>query len=256
MRPYSVTNFTNPAILQVALWPYTFTPIATALASVVTQTFLGWRVYRLSNSRVLYGLIMVFAVPACVIGIVCGTKAWIIKFSAELVVLQKLVTAWLVLQLSVDIFTATTLGWLLWSAKTGFQRTDTVLNRLIRGAIQTGFFAAIFAAGDLITFLRVPSTNFYGMFAIPIGRIYTNTLLDTLLTRTELKHKLNGAIDMDSTRQAPSMLQWAPATGGSTTRNDSTNIPLSEISTQKEVVVFGDDGIINPRDLKGSAESV
>ena len=52
-----------------------------------------------------------------------------------------------------------------------------MLNRLIRGAIQTGFFAAIFAAGDLITFLRVPSTNFYGMFAIPIGRIYTNVSL-------------------------------------------------------------------------------
>ena len=70
-----------------------------------------------------------------------------------------------------------TLGFLLWRAKTGFSKTDTVLNRLIRGAIQTGLFAAIFAAGDLITFLRVPTTNFYGMFAIPIGRIYTNVSL-------------------------------------------------------------------------------
>ena len=28
--------------------------------------------------------------------------------------------------------------------------------------------------GDLITFVVLPNTNLYGMFAIPIGRIYTN----------------------------------------------------------------------------------
>lgn len=61
----------------------------------------------------------------------------------------------------------------------------------------------------------------YGFFAIPIGRIYTNvsyplsyyllgmclmwcnqTLLDTLLTRTELRQHLHGAIDVDSTVSA------------------------------------------------------
>lgn len=59
-------------------------------------------------------------------------------------------------------------------SRTGFRKTDTILNRLIRGAIQTGLFAGIFSIGDLITFIAVPSTNLYGMFAIPIGRIYTN----------------------------------------------------------------------------------
>lgn len=28
--------------------------------------------------------------------------------------------------------------------------------------------------GDLITFVVLPTMNLYGMFAIPIGRIYTN----------------------------------------------------------------------------------
>ena len=59
-------------------------------------------------------------------------------------------------------------------SKTGIRRTDSVLNRLIRGTIQTGLFASIFSLGDLLTFLTLPDTNLYGMFAIPIGRIYTN----------------------------------------------------------------------------------
>ena len=48
-----------------------------------------------------------------------------------------------------------------------------MINRLIRGAIQTGVFASIFSLGGLIGFLASPNTNLYGMFAIPIGRVYT-----------------------------------------------------------------------------------
>jgi len=64
-----------------------------------------------------------------------------------------------------------TLTVILSRSRTGFRKTDSVINRLIRGAIQTGLFAGLFSLGDLITFLRWPQTNLFGMFAIPIGRI-------------------------------------------------------------------------------------
>ena len=57
-------------------------------------------------------------------------------------------------------------------ARTGFRRTDNVINRLTLGAIQTGFFATICAGGVIIARFA-PSTNIYAMFAIPLGRIYT-----------------------------------------------------------------------------------
>jgi hypothetical protein len=59
-------------------------------------------------------------------------------------------------------------------SRTGFRKTDSVLKRLIRGAIQTGLFAGIFSMADLITFIVLPNTELYAMFTIPIGRIYTN----------------------------------------------------------------------------------
>lgn len=59
-------------------------------------------------------------------------------------------------------------------SRTGTRKTDTVLNRLIRGAILTGLFPGIFSLADLVTFVVLPNTNLYGMFAIPLGRIYTN----------------------------------------------------------------------------------
>jgi hypothetical protein len=69
------------------------------------------------------------------------------------------------------------LTFVLAQARTGFRSTDIVINRLIRGVIQTGVFASIFSLGNLIAFLTSPTTNLCGMFAIPIGRIYTNVRL-------------------------------------------------------------------------------
>ena len=59
-------------------------------------------------------------------------------------------------------------------SRTGFRKTDTILNRLIRGAIQTGFLAVIFAVGVLIAFVVFPNTTTYIMLGIPVGCIYSN----------------------------------------------------------------------------------
>jgi len=65
---YCVTNYNNPTAITSALWPYTFTPIATALAALLTQIFLGYRIYRLSSSRILFGIIIVLAIPSFALG--------------------------------------------------------------------------------------------------------------------------------------------------------------------------------------------
>jgi hypothetical protein len=44
------------------------------------------------------------------------------------------------------------MAYVLWKSRTGFRTTDSVIYKLIRGAIQTGIFATVFAAGDLISF--------------------------------------------------------------------------------------------------------
>jgi len=135
------------------------------------------------------------------------------------------------MQVSIDLFITGTLTIILTRSRTGFHKTDTVLNRLIRGAIQTGLFAGIFSLGDLITFLRYPETNLYGMFAIPIGRIYTNTLLDTLLARHDLRLQMAGTRDMDSDTNNGASWQSSQR---------SKNIQLKEVEVRKDVQVFND----------------
>ncbi|KAI6119620.1 hypothetical protein EV401DRAFT_1485567 [Pisolithus croceorrhizus] len=222
---YMVTNYANPAALQYAAWPYPFTPIGTAAAAFVTHMFLGDRIYRLTHNKVLFGIIIAMALPTFALGVACGVKAWIIHVIADMPHINKLATAWLTMQVAVDIFITGqlsclnppfhricchvflgTLSIILARAKTGWSATDTVLRRLIRGAIQTGLFASIFSLGDLISFLALPTTNFYGMFAIPIGRIYSNTLLDTLLVREKLKSQMTSSAFERTSR----VMGWVP----------------------------------------------
>ncbi|KAI6165539.1 hypothetical protein EDD17DRAFT_171888 [Pisolithus thermaeus] len=205
---YMVTNYTNPTALQFGVWPYPFTPIGTAAAALVTHLFLGDRIYRLTHNKVLSGIIIAMAIPTFALGMVDGIEAWIIHVNADMTRIKAPVIAWLSMQVTVDTFLTVTLSIILARAQTGMPTTDTVLRRLIRGAIQTGLFASIFSLGDLITFLLLPDANFYGMFAIPIGRIYSNTLLDTLLVREKLKMEMSSSAFERTSR----VMGWIPAT--------------------------------------------
>ncbi|KAF9469788.1 hypothetical protein BDZ94DRAFT_1243263 [Collybia nuda] len=192
-----VTNYANPASLGVISWTIPFTAVATSVAAIITQFFLGHRVFVLTKNKYLFGIIGILSVLGFIFGVYAGVKSGIIKEVAKFAPLKPLVTCWLTFQTSADLLITFILSFVLGRSRTGFRKTDTIINRLIRGAVQTGLFASIFALADLFTFLLHPNTNLYAMFAYPIGRIYTNTLLDTLNARIELKN-LNATIDVDS----------------------------------------------------------
>ncbi|KAJ7164779.1 hypothetical protein C8R43DRAFT_1086174 [Mycena crocata] len=182
-----VTNYANPANLVYVGWTIPFTAVATSFTAILTQFFLGHRVFLLTNSAPLFVLISVLSVLGFVFGCVAGIKSGIINEVANFAPLAPYVTAWLALQTSADLLITLCLTVALTRSKTGFRTTDTIINRLIGGAIRTGLFASIFALADLFSFLLHRNTNLYAMFAYPIGRIYTNTLLNTLNSRANMK---------------------------------------------------------------------
>ncbi|KAN0073599.1 hypothetical protein V8E55_012206 [Tylopilus felleus] len=150
---------------------------------------LAGTIWRLTSSKILYGVVILLAIPSFILGTIVSIKASIIKVLSEFPWFTPIAVAWLSTQLAVDIFITTTLVIIFSRSRTGFHKTDTILNRLIRCAVQTGLFSGFFSLGNLITFVIFPDTDLYVMFAIPLGRIYTNTLLDILLTRQLLKEE-------------------------------------------------------------------
>jgi len=183
-----VTNFNNPSSLLLVSWTIPFTACANAVIAFISQIFLGHRVLVMTKNKMLIGVIGIFSVLGLIFGMISGIYSGVLHYIAKFPILDPYCIVWLGSQTAADLSITVSLIWVLSRSRTGFRRTDTIINRVIRGSVQTGFFVSVFALADLFCFLFERNTNLYAMFAYPLGRIYTNTLLDTLNSRTELKN--------------------------------------------------------------------
>ncbi|KAF8351336.1 hypothetical protein F5887DRAFT_1058222 [Amanita rubescens] len=189
-----VTHYGDPSFLLVVTWIVPFTAVSTAFIAMISQSYLIHRLYMLTKNRIL--------VASCVgLQHLC-LCFWVLLWNTRCVKyfdrLSVPVAVWLGSQTIADVIITISLITVLLRSRTGFRRTDTVVNRLIRGAVQTGFFVSLFAMADLFGFLFDQSSNLYSVFAMPIGRIYTNTLMDTLNARAHLKTLGISPVDLDS----------------------------------------------------------
>jgi len=190
-----VTNYGNPASLLEVGWTIPFTAVATSCAAVITQFFLSHRVYKLTNSIPVVVVLGLLSLLGFFFGVYAGVDSGVINQVRNFAPLTPFVICWLGFSTAADLAITFVLSFVLSRSRTGFRKTDTIVNRLIRGAIQTGLFASIFALADLFSFVLHRDTLLYAMFAYPIGRIYSNTLLDTLNSRVQLKRLAAGTVE-------------------------------------------------------------
>ncbi|KAJ7512897.1 hypothetical protein B0H11DRAFT_1947892 [Mycena galericulata] len=169
-----VTNFNMPESLRFVDWAVPFTSIATSLSALVTQIFLGHRVFQLTKSKPLIAVLAVLCLGSFVFGCIAGIKAYVIREIADFGPLIPLVIARFSLLSCADLLIAVVLIYALSRSKTDFRRTDKIINSLIRNAIQSGLLVTIVSLGDLFLFAFFSSTNLYSLFVYPLGRIYTS----------------------------------------------------------------------------------
>ncbi|KAJ7112652.1 hypothetical protein C8R44DRAFT_882415 [Mycena epipterygia] len=213
MSFYCVTNFANPRVVAILLWPYPFTALTTTVLALVNHTFQSWRIYMFTKSKILVGFILAAALTTFGTGIAAAIQAATLISSelARLTTLQSVIEANLALQCAVDVLIAIILSMMFSSSKTSFTPMDKVLNRLSRTAIQSGVFTSIFALGTLLSFHFSPGTYIVALFLLPIGRIYTHTMLDHFVGREELRNMLSNGPNIIS---VPNFNIAATSTGG------------------------------------------
>ncbi|KAJ7223639.1 hypothetical protein C8J57DRAFT_234730 [Mycena rebaudengoi] len=189
---YCVENFNNPVAVQHSLWVYPFTALVTAVLAIMNQAFQSWRIWVFIKNKYIVGGLLLTALVVFITGVIAGAQSWILSDLRKLAALQPLVEGNLALQAALDVIISGILTSCFIKSKTSFKRTDMVLNRLIRGAIESGVFTSICALGELFAFRFAQGTYIIGMFALPIGRIYTHTMMDHLIRRDELRGMLSG----------------------------------------------------------------
>ncbi|KAL0568032.1 hypothetical protein V5O48_013953, partial [Marasmius crinis-equi] len=117
-----------------------------------------------------------------------GVKALVsVKTFADLAQMKWLSVLVNALAAAGDIYITAVLSVLLYNSKTGFQRSDAMITRLIKFAVNTGLLTTCCAIGSLISICAAPTTFLYIGFFFTIGRLYANSLLCTLNARSYIR---------------------------------------------------------------------
>ncbi|KAJ7485100.1 hypothetical protein B0H11DRAFT_2018115 [Mycena galericulata] len=193
---YIVDNFLNAAFLQAAPWPLTAVPLLTAMSACPIQLFLAYRVFLLSRSHPISAMLIFLTVANAGLATTTSALAFRVETFDDGSRLKPVTAAWLGVSVANDLAITVLLVLYLNRSRTGLSKTDTVINRLIRSAIESAALATLFAIMVLICFTRFSFTGLHLMFSIPLGRIYTSTLLSTLNRRGSLGRDLAGTRDL------------------------------------------------------------
>ncbi|KAJ3573828.1 hypothetical protein NP233_g2169 [Leucocoprinus birnbaumii] len=131
-----------------------------------------------------------------------------------------------------DLLIAASLCIILHQSRTGFQRSDTMIKKLIVYSVNTGLLTSLCAVASLISIVLAGHTFLYIMFFFCIGRLYSNSLLATLNARKKIRA---AADNIQNTSENLSLsLREFPRSGGiSMATKRPTNISI-KIDTTKE----------------------
>ncbi|THU82954.1 hypothetical protein K435DRAFT_438260 [Dendrothele bispora CBS 962.96] len=86
-----------------------------------------------------------------------------------------------------DVAITVALIWLLGKSKSGIQRTDAIVTKLITFCLTTGLATSVDAILSLISISVWPTTFIYITFYCVVARLYSNSLMATLNARQKLK---------------------------------------------------------------------
>ena len=62
----------------------------------------------------------------------------------------------------------------LLNARSGLQKSDSIVNYIVRSVVQIGLLGALSSLAELGTWFLFPSTTVYEIFDITVGSIYKN----------------------------------------------------------------------------------
>ncbi|PIL22425.1 hypothetical protein GSI_15113 [Ganoderma sinense ZZ0214-1] len=265
---YLVTNYFNPAALLIGTWSAVLMGVVMSIIIFVAQVFYVRRIYLLSRSYrglvVVMSLLLVGELGACnpfrqishdlsrahtifapegaaTFAAIEGSTRY--QFMSQ-AALTRIESTALVAVLVVDLFLASTLVVIFHRNRTGYKRTDSLLNILVIYTVNTCVLTSAINALALSFLIAFPTNMIYFGILTPATRSYTMAVLGVLNSRKALLEEYN--------RTGKS------GAGGHKTDEESGNASqtrVKELSTEKgikhSVTFVGEDTLIGQESTKG-----
>ncbi|KAI0667840.1 hypothetical protein C8Q78DRAFT_291526 [Trametes maxima] len=188
---YLVTNYFNPLALLDGVWSIRVLPISTAAVIILSETFFTRRVYLIgSHFRVVVLVAPVLMLVVLGFAIAATVEAFIRPTFADFGKVAWMTSAAFGGAVAVDSLLTGTLILVLQRSRTGFKKTDSLIDVLIIYAINTGLVTGVFSLLSFIFALISPNNLIYSAFNIIACKSYANSLLAVLNSRKSLMDKV------------------------------------------------------------------
>ncbi|KAJ7714502.1 hypothetical protein B0H16DRAFT_523486 [Mycena metata] len=195
-------------------------PLCVTLVGFPIQLFFIWRI------RALTGLMILPIIFALLAAVSFGGGIWtIVRVSGahrwdHIPRAYNAATVWLASSVGTDLCIAVCVAWALRKKKTGFARTDSVVDRIVRMTVQTGVITAIVNVLDILCFILLKGKTVNFLWNIPLSKLHSNCMMSTLNARA-------GFTD----------LLAAPASGGLSALRYPSNLSSRFTSDNKDTIV-------------------
>ncbi|KAF8885235.1 hypothetical protein CPB84DRAFT_1788493 [Gymnopilus junonius] len=186
-------NWANVVALQSAVPEFVWQILTTGLLSSSAQIFFTYRLWFYSSKNILYPLVLVPAalsqLVADIIYIVGALGSDTTNTSLHDIDFERAATAANSIAVGVDILIAALMGYRLLTSRSGFARTDRMVNTLFVITVNSGLWTAIVAIIALAASLKFSNILNYAAIYITLAPLYCNTVLANLNVRDYVRSK-------------------------------------------------------------------
>jgi len=187
---YTITHYASPATLLFGdiIWTLIVQITLGSLVGTIVKLCFAMRVWRFSNRNlVVTGLIVFFTFGSFGLGLAYAIRAFQLNkfvFADRLRIIASLSLGAGVLT---DIMTAAALCYFLRKLRTGYRKSDTLINRLSIYAVNTGALTSVVSLTTLILYDVFPHSFYFMAAYFVLGKLYAISFLCTLNTRKVIR---------------------------------------------------------------------
>jgi len=193
---YTITNFGQFSVFDRFIWSLCVPCIPNAFAIVLSQSFFIMRIWYIGKKTrlLVYPLFAMVFVEFTLAMYMVG-KALRCNSFAEYAAFKNMAIGRISLTAGIDVTIAITLVMSLHHSKTGYRRTDGMLNTLILYAMSTGAVTAVWALATVAAIVTTGISFTVLFFYYILGRLYFNSILTSL----NVRHSIQAASASDGT---------------------------------------------------------
>ncbi|RDB17590.1 hypothetical protein Hypma_001126 [Hypsizygus marmoreus] len=184
---YLISSFGVLEHLGLSIWEWSLYLGLSSIAAFSVQTYYARRIFVLSKSYVLYGVILLFAFCQLGFGLATMSEAFVIVVFEKFIPVTWVCVTWLSFSAACDLIIAATQVVYLHRHRTGITGTNRIINILILYIMSTGLLTSIVAILELTTFATLGFNFVHVFLSFPMGAIYTVSFLANLDARRTVR---------------------------------------------------------------------